>query len=215
MYTLQGKIRSTWHVRFPHQFIYVRCTLPAGSPRTWQPFMSHRQIWTDPSTPEKKGSRHNPQHVGWSIRGSVPSFSHKPINEAVDLSQTSIDDKLLGLLGPYHQHTIGTFNTYLWGSTHRFLTNTGGATALKALTFHISLPDLPNRWSSPFQLRVPFGLRLNKFYQLNQGLSLKGSITTTWSFGHSTIYRNLHLHLAIANDLSLALGFTRIDQNVT
>jgi hypothetical protein len=31
---------------------------------------------------------------------SVPSFSLKPANEAVDLSQASVDDQLLGLLGP-------------------------------------------------------------------------------------------------------------------
>jgi hypothetical protein len=36
-----------------------------------------------------------------------------------------------------------------------------------------------------------------------------------WSFDHLTIYHNLHLCLAIANDLYLALEFTRIDQNVT
>jgi hypothetical protein len=40
-------------------------------------------------------------------------------------------------------------------------------------------------------------------------------MTTTWSSDHSAIYRNLHLCLAIANDLSLATGFTRIDQKVT
>jgi hypothetical protein len=36
----------------------------------------------------------------------------------------------------------------------------------------------------------------------------------TWSSDHSAIYRGLHLCLAIANDLSLAIGFTRIDQKV-
>jgi hypothetical protein len=33
---------------------------------------------------EKKGSRHNPQYVDRSIRGSVPSFSSEPTNEAVE-----------------------------------------------------------------------------------------------------------------------------------
>jgi hypothetical protein len=40
-------------------------------------------------------------------------------------------------------------------------------------------------------------------------------MATTWSSDHSAIYRNLHLRLAIANDLSLATGFTRIDRKVT
>jgi hypothetical protein len=33
-------------------------------------------------------------------------------------------------------------------------------------------------------------------------------MATTWSSNHSTIYHNLHLHLAIANDLSLVIGST-------
>jgi hypothetical protein len=36
-----------------------------------------------------------------------------------------------------------------------------------------------------------------------------------WSSDHSAIYRNLYLHLVIANDLSLTIGFTRIDRKVT
>jgi hypothetical protein len=31
-----------------------------------------------------------------------------------------------------------------------------------------------------------------------------------WSFDHSAIYHDLHPRLAIANDLSLAIGSTRI-----
>jgi hypothetical protein len=41
-------------------------------------------------------------------------------------SQTSVDCKLLGLLGPYHRHAIGTFNTSLQVPTPRSLTDTGG-----------------------------------------------------------------------------------------
>jgi hypothetical protein len=39
-------------------------------------------------------------------------------------------------------------------------------------------------------------------------------MATTWSSDHPAIYRSLHLHLAIANDLSLAIGVTRIDRKV-
>jgi hypothetical protein len=39
-------------------------------------------------------------------------------------------------------------------------------------------------------------------------------MVATWSFDHSTIYRSLTLRLAITNDLSLAIGVTRIDQKV-
>jgi hypothetical protein len=40
-------------------------------------------------------------------------------------------------------------------------------------------------------------------------------MAATWSFDHSTIYRNLQLCLAIANDLSLAIGSTRMDWKVS
>jgi hypothetical protein len=42
-------------------------TLPVGSPRTWQPFMSYRQSWADPLLPKRRAS----------------SFSPEPANEAV------------------------------------------------------------------------------------------------------------------------------------
>jgi hypothetical protein len=40
-------------------------------------------------------------------------------------------------------------------------------------------------------------------------------MTTTWSSDLSTIYHDLQLYLAIANDLSLAIGSSKIDQKVT
>jgi hypothetical protein len=39
-------------------------------------------------------------------------------------------------------------------------------------------------------------------------------MAATWSSDHLAIYRSLHLRLAIANDLSLAIEVTRIDQKV-
>jgi hypothetical protein len=39
-------------------------------------------------------------------------------------------------------------------------------------------------------------------------------MAATWSFDHSAIYRHLHLRLVIANILSIATGFTRIDRKV-
>jgi hypothetical protein len=54
------------------------------------------------------------------------SFSPKPTIEAVGVKSLSVDIRLLGLLGTYHQHTIGTFNTCSRGPTHRSLTDTGG-----------------------------------------------------------------------------------------
>jgi hypothetical protein len=131
MYTLQGKTRPTRHVCFPRQPTYARCTLHAGSSRTWQPFMRRRQIWTDPTAPEKRPPRHNPQHTGRPIRRFVPSFSLEPANEVEGVSQASDDDQLLGLPGRYHRHAIGTFNTCSRGPTERSLTDTGGGYNLR------------------------------------------------------------------------------------
>jgi hypothetical protein len=39
-------------------------------------------------------------------------------------------------------------------------------------------------------------------------------MAASWSSDHSAIYCGLHLRQAIANDLSLALGFTRIDWEI-
>jgi hypothetical protein len=116
---------------------------------------------------EKKGSWHNPQHAGWPIRRSIPIFSLKPTNEAVSLSQASVDNKLLGLLGLYHQHAIGTFNTYSRGPTHWFLTDTGRGYSLKGAGFAHTTPR-------PSQLTVfTFHLRALPGPQFNEVLSTK------------------------------------------
>jgi hypothetical protein len=39
-------------------------------------------------------------------------------------------------------------------------------------------------------------------------------MAATWSFDHSAIYCSIHLRLAIANDISLVIGVTRIDHKV-
>jgi hypothetical protein len=59
---------------------------------------------------------------------------------------------------------------------------------------------------------------VSSLYDINQrfkGSSLKGSMAATWSSDHLAIYCNLHLCLTIANDLSIAIGSSRIDRNVT
>jgi hypothetical protein len=162
MYTLQGKTRPTRHVCFPHQSMYAQRTLPVGGAHTWQPFMRHRQIWTDPIAPEKKSSRHNPQHAGWPIRGSVPSFSPKPANKAGGVSQVPNDDQLLGLPGPYHRHAIGMFNTCSWGPTERSLTDTGGGYNLECASLpHTHSLTFPTSYL-PFPLVAPLGLHFNQ-----------------------------------------------------
>jgi hypothetical protein len=126
MYTLQGKIWYTWHVRFLCQSMYDTRIFSVGNPRTRQPFASHQQRWTNPTTPEKKGSRHNLQHVGWPIHKSVTRFLSQDNNWSSNKSQTSVNNKLHQFTGPITPATIGTFNTCSRGPTHRSLTDTGG-----------------------------------------------------------------------------------------
>jgi hypothetical protein len=168
----------------------------------------------DHTAPEKTGSRHNPQHVGWLIHGSVPSFSPKTTNEAVGLSHASVDDKLLGLLDPYHQHAIGTFNTYSWGPTHRSLTDTGGGYNLRGASFPRTTLQPSQLAVSTFHQRVSPDLQFNPILPKIPKFKFKGLMTGTWSFDHSVIYHILHLCLAIANDLCLAIGSIRIDRKV-
>jgi hypothetical protein len=44
----------------------------------------------------------------------------------MEKSQAPVDNRLLGLPGPYHRYAIGTFNTCSRGTTERSLIDTGG-----------------------------------------------------------------------------------------
>jgi hypothetical protein len=67
--------------------------------------------------PREKGFRHNPQHDGWSIRGSILSFSPEPAIEAVVGKATLCWRQVTRLTGPIYQHVIDTFNTCSRGPT--------------------------------------------------------------------------------------------------
>jgi hypothetical protein len=155
---------------------------------------------------EKKGSRHNPQHAGWPIRGSAPSFSPKPANEAGGVSQAPDNDQLLGLPGPYQRHVIGTFNTCSWGLTEQSLIDTGRGYNLGGAGLpHTHSPIFPTSCLS-FPLVAPPDLHFNQAPLLKPQLNFGEPVAATWSFDHSAIYGSLHLRLAMANGLSLAMG---------
>jgi hypothetical protein len=125
IYTLQGKTRPIWYVRFPCQSTYAQRTLPAGSPHMWEPFTITQQSWTD-SLLLRKSAPDSTSQPGWVVRGTHLSFSPKTAIEAVHLRQKSVDNRLLGLPGPHHRHAIGTFNTCSQVPTPRSLTDKGG-----------------------------------------------------------------------------------------
>jgi hypothetical protein len=135
------------------------------------------------TAPEKKGSWHNPQHYGWPIHESVPSFSPKPAIEAMGVKSPSIDVRILGLLSPYHQHAIGTFNTCLWGPTHRSLTDIGMGYSLEGTGFPHTTLRPSQSTISPFHLWVPPGL------QFIQVLSTKLEFEFKGTYGHHVVFR--------------------------
>jgi hypothetical protein len=117
-------------------------------------------------------------------------------------SQASVDNQLLGLSGSYHWHAIGTFNTCLWRSTHRSLTNKGGG-------YNLGGAGLPRITSRPFQpavstfyLRAPPGLRLI-IQQLPTDLKRDQALNLTGGRLHSTSTVTYHLSIACANDIPL------------
>jgi hypothetical protein len=116
----------------------------------------------------KRASDTIPSTRGRSIHVSVSSFSPKPTNKVVSLSQAFVDDELLGLLGPCHQHAIGTFNTCSRGPTHQFLIDTGGDYSLEGASFSHSTPRPSQLTVSPFHLRAPPSLQFNHRASTNQ-----------------------------------------------
>jgi hypothetical protein len=105
-------------------------------------------------------------------------------------------------------------NTCSRGSTHRSLTDTGGGYSLEGVVFPHTTPQPFQLMVSPFHLSAPSGLQFNHKPSIKSSFKFKEPTIATWSSDHSVIYRDLHLHLAIANNISLATGFTRIDQKV-
>jgi hypothetical protein len=61
---------------------------------------------------------------------------------------------------------------------------------------------------------APPGLQFNHKPSIKSMFEFKEPMATSCSSDHSAIYRVLYLRLAIANDLSIAVGFTRIDRQV-
>jgi hypothetical protein len=93
-----------------------------------------------PTAPEKKGSRHNPQCVTDRSTGPYPAFLPSQPMKQWGQSQASINSRLLGLLDPYDQYVIGTFNTCSCGPTEWSLTDTGGGYNLGGVGFPPTTP---------------------------------------------------------------------------
>jgi hypothetical protein len=100
-------------------------------------------------------------------------------------NQASVDDKLLGLLGTYHQHAIGTFKTCSREPTHWSLTDTGGGYSLEGAGFLYTTPRPSQPTVLPFPPKGPTGL------QFNQVLSTKPKFEFKGTYGHHMVFRPL------------------------
>jgi hypothetical protein len=131
MYTLQGKPdQHTTHIPcLVHVWPWtIRISRAPHIATFWESSTGLDRC----TTPKKKCSR---LHLSVRLSGLQArlSFSSNTNTDAVRLSQAPVDDRLLGLLGPNHQHATSTFNTCSWGPTHRSFTyrgrgyNLGGA----------------------------------------------------------------------------------------
>jgi hypothetical protein len=96
------------------------------------------------------------------IRGTHFSFSPNIAIEAVHLRQAPVDGRLLGLPGPYHRHTIRTFNTCSRVPTPRSLTDTAGGYHIENLRIATTLsPPFPSERSTD----PPIGLTRSQIIQ--------------------------------------------------
>jgi hypothetical protein len=151
MYTLQGKTRPTRHVHFPCQFMYARRTLPVSGPRTWQPFMSHRQGRTDSTALENKCSW---LHLLAWLSGprNPPQFLSQDSHWSSRLKPSTCGWPATRLTGPISP-TCDRYVQYLLTGTNPSVLNRHrrGLPHRKHRNSHITLPALPYRgfrWSS-------------------------------------------------------------------
>jgi hypothetical protein len=137
------KTRPTLYVRFSHQSMYARRTLPTGGPRMWQPCASRQQGWTD-ALLLRKSAPDSTSQPSWVVHGTRLSSSPSIAIDAVCLRQGPIDGRLLCLPDPYHRYAIGAFKTCSWVPTPRSLTDTGGGYDTKILKWpqHSPRPSL-------------------------------------------------------------------------
>jgi hypothetical protein len=150
MYTLQGKnlINTSHTLPTP---VHVRPVYASCRQSPYVATFHESSIELSRSTtPEKKGSWHNPQCiVNRSVGPYLASLLSQPMKQWGQ-SQASMNGQLLELLGPYHQYAIDIFNTCSRGPTKRSLTDTSGGYNLGGAGFPHSTARPSRPVVSPF-----------------------------------------------------------------
>jgi hypothetical protein len=155
MYTLQPKTRPTRHTLSTLR----PCMALDYSYLTWSTYSNLSQVvdrfgWI-PLLLRNKDSWLQPQHTGWPICGSPPSFSPPHSQWSSRLKPSFYRWQATRLTGPIYQYAIGTFNTYSWGISHRSLTDTGGGYNVGGTGFSHITPWPFQPAASTFRLRAP------------------------------------------------------------
>jgi hypothetical protein len=128
---------------------------------TWSTYnnlsYSRQQIWIDPLHPRRRAP--DTIHSMTAIRSVGPYLASLPQQpKSSGEKSTPVDNRLLGLPGPYHQHAIVAFNTCSRGPTERSIIDTGGGYNLEgaglphthSLTFPTISPHFPLMAPSDF-----------------------------------------------------------------
>jgi hypothetical protein len=165
----------------PHSFhaqsAYASWPYVSHMVRIWNPFVSRQQGWTD-ALLLRKSALDSTSQPGWVDSGTRLCFSPNKIIGAVCLSQAPVDGRLLGLLGPYHQHANPSVL-----NRHRQVLQPWRCWLA---TSHC--PDLSNQRSPTFHLRAPPSLGLS-IQQLPVDLKREQTLHLTSESLHSTSTR--------------------------
>jgi hypothetical protein len=170
---------------------------------------SRQQIWTDPLLPRRRAP-----DPTTARRLTDLWVRTKIANEAVQKRQASVNNQLLGLLGPYLWHVIGTFNTCSRVPTPRSLIDTGEGYNLGGVSF----PRITSWPSQPMVLHFsPKGIAWSQVIQSQH----KPQVKVMWNtyrrsvvFQPLNIYQNLYLRLAMANIIQILARSSRVIRKV-
>jgi hypothetical protein len=170
-----------------------QCILYRGKPDQHDMYASHtsprtpgvRFLWAVPVhgnlpwAADRVGRSHCSREKGLSTQSPArrltdPRVRTQFLSRAIQWSsgerQISINSRLLGLSGPYHQHAFGTFNTCSWGTIERSLIDTGGG-------YNLEGASLPHTHSLTFPTScLSFPLVALPGLQFNQVPAFKPSI---------------------------------------
>jgi hypothetical protein len=148
MYTLEGKTRSTCHTL---STLDSHMVLDHTSPVVHVGYLSLVPTrMKHAPTPERSLGDRRQTGPAVILGHLITPPSRQPWSRGREVSAKWCHS-YINLLGPYHQHVIGTFNTCSWGPTHRSLTDTGGGYSLQGVGF----PHATPRPSQPMVLPFP------------------------------------------------------------